>query len=239
MLIKVALNGARPKSENAFIPHSVVEIENEVKALYSAGHKVFHIHCYDKSGNESLKPGDVNDLVSTVKNISSEIQIGISTGDWIEPDINKRIEHIKNWKFLPDFASVNMIEDDALPVSKALISRGIAIEAGLNEKAAAEKFVNYKITEHCFRILIEPEAEIFKEAIKTVDEIESVLDGNNVKVKRLLHGFNSVSWALLLEAKKRGYDGRIGMEDTLFLQNGKSVSGNLEIFTEVRNLLNI
>ena len=90
MLIKIALNGARPKKQNKHIPQSLAEIEKEVKLLFENGHKVFHIHCYDKNGNESLKPEDVNNLVSLVKNISPEIQIGISSGDWIEPDLSKR-----------------------------------------------------------------------------------------------------------------------------------------------------
>ena len=90
MLIKIALNGARTKKQNKHIPQSLPEIEQEVKLLFKKGNKVFHIHCYDKNGNESLKPEDVNNLVSTIKNISPEIQIGISSGDWIEPDLSKR-----------------------------------------------------------------------------------------------------------------------------------------------------
>ncbi len=54
MLIKIALNGARPKGQNRFIPQSLSEIEKEVKLLYENGNKVFHIHCYDERGNESL-----------------------------------------------------------------------------------------------------------------------------------------------------------------------------------------
>ncbi|MEJ2194104.1 MAG: hypothetical protein P8X73_04495 [Ignavibacteriaceae bacterium] len=58
--------------------------------LYGNGCNVFHIHCYDKNGNESLKPADVSTLITLVKNISAEIQLGISSGDWIEPDFKKR-----------------------------------------------------------------------------------------------------------------------------------------------------
>ena len=41
MLIKIALNGARPKEKNKFIPKSLFEIEKEVKLLYENGNKVF------------------------------------------------------------------------------------------------------------------------------------------------------------------------------------------------------
>lgn len=238
MLLKIALNGARPKSQNEFIPHSLEEIQKEVTRLYKIGSKVFHIHCYDKNGNESLRPEDVNNLVSMVRNISTEIQIGISSGDWIEPDLEKRINYIKQWKYPPDFASVNMIEEDAIDVSQALIARGILVEAGLNEKKAAENFIKSNWSGGCCRILIEPEEEIFDSALNTVNEIEEILDINQMKIKRLLHGFNSVAWDLLREAKKRGYDGRIGMEDTIYLENGKKVSGNLEIIQEAIKIIN-
>ena len=237
MLIKIALNGARPKKQNKYIPQSLDEIGKEVKLLFENGHKVFHIHCYDGNGNESLKPEDVNNLVSLVKSISPEIQLGISSGDWIEPDLAKRKSHIKGWINIPDFISVNIIEDDAIEISELLISKGVKIEAGLNEKKAAEKFVESGLYKDCFRILIEPEPEKLNEAIECINEIEEVLNKNGVEVPRLLHGFNSVSWEILREAKRRGYDSRIGMEDTISLENGEPVKSNLELINYAQKIL--
>jgi len=238
MLLKIALNGARPKSENEYLPHSLDEIEKEVRLIYQKGYKVFHIHCYDSSGIESLKPEDVNGLVSRVKNISSDIQIGISSGDWIVPDLEKRIRYIKEWQFVPDFASVNMIEENAIEISNVLLSKGVLIEAGLNEKKAAEIFVKSNLGAGCCRILIEPEEENLAAAINTISEIENVLDTNKITVKRLLHGFNSVSWDILREAKRRGYDGRIGMEDIIYLEDGAKVKSNLELINYASKILN-
>jgi len=236
MLIKIALNGARGKEQNENVPHSLSEIEKEVKQLYEYGSKIFHIHCYDKNGNESLKPDDVNDLVSLIKNISPSIQLGISSGEWIEPDLEKRKKYISEWKGIPDFISVNMIEDDAVEICRLLALKGVYIEAGLNEKKAAEIFVANKPDRVC-RILIEPEAEELGEALETIDEIEQALDKNDVRIPRLLHGFNGVSWELMREAKRRGYAGRTGMEDVLFLENGKAVKSNLEIIKYADDML--
>ena len=111
MLIKFALNVARPKKQNIYIPQSLDKIGKEVKLLFANGHKIFHIHCYDERGNESLKPDDVHKLVSLVKSISPEIQVGISSGDWSEPDLAKRKSYIEGLINNPDFISVNMIED--------------------------------------------------------------------------------------------------------------------------------
>jgi len=229
MLIKIALNGARTKAENQFIPHSLSEIQREVSLLYKSGYKIFHIHCYDENGFESLKPLDVEKLVTTVKNISSEIQIGISSGEWIEPDFIKRKNYIKAWEVIPDFVSVNMIETNSIEISKLLLLKGIKIEAGLNEKKAAEILVKSEIANDCLRILIEPEAEEIKTAINTVNKIEEVLDKYFITTPRLLHGFNSVAWDLLIEAQKRGYDSRIGMEDTIYTADGELVVSNSEL----------
>ncbi|MGD8780268.1 MAG: 3-keto-5-aminohexanoate cleavage protein [Ignavibacteria bacterium] len=237
MLIKTALNGARSKEQNKFIPQSLKEIEKEVKLLYENGNKIFHIHCYDEDGNESLKPNDVNKLVSLVKNISSEIQLGISSGDWIEPDLEKRKSYIKAWEKVPDFISVNMIEDDAIEISELVLSKRIKIEAGLNEKKAAEIFVESDLIKYCYRILIEPEAEEFAQALETINEIEEVLNKHGVEIPRLLHGFNAVSWEILKEAKRRGYDSRIGMEDTVYTEDGEMVKSNIELIRYAQKIL--
>lgn len=237
MLIKIALNGARPKNQNKFIPQSLSEIKKEVSLLFKHGYKIFHIHCYDELGNESLRPNDVNKLVSIVKNISPEIKLGISSGDWIEPDLENRKGEINSWTKIPDFISVNMIEDDAIEISKLLISKGVKIEAGLNEKRAAEIFVKSDMVKDCCRVLIEPEPEEIYSAIEVINEIEDVLERHNVKLPRLLHGFNNIAWDILREASRRGYDSRIGMEDTINLENGKIVKSNLELIEEAEKIV--
>jgi uncharacterized protein (DUF849 family) len=236
MLLKVALNGARQETENVNIPHSIEEIVNQAGSVYRLGYKVFHIHCYNKNKQESLVPEDVNILVTSVKNIADHIQIGISTGDWIEPDLNKRLDYIKNWSAVPDFASVNLIEDNAADVCKALINKGVMIEAGLNELKAAEIFINSGIDEHCIRVLIEPEEETYEGAVKTVDQIENVLNSNNCTIKRLLHGYNATSWPLLFEAKKRGYDSRMGLEDTIYDKSGRQIKDNIELIKTLESV---
>ena len=237
MFLKIALNGARPKTQNDFIPQSLFEIEREVKLLYENGSNTFHIHCYDENGNESLMPKDVDALVTLVKSISPGIQIGISSGDWIEPDLDKRMKYISEWKFVPDFISVNMIEDDAIKISKLLIAKGVKIEAGLNEKKAAELFVESNLIDNCLRVLIEPEPEVFSLALETINEIEQVLNIAGIKIPRLLHGFNSVAWDVLREAKRRGYDSRIRMEDTIYLENGEMVNSNLDLIKYANKIL--
>jgi uncharacterized protein (DUF849 family) len=130
-----------------------------------------------------------------------------------------------------------MIEDDAIKISKLLLAKGVKIEAGLNEIKAAEIFVESELVDNCFRILIEPEPEIFSLAIETVNQIEQVLNTAGIKIPRLLHGFNSVAWDVLREAKRRGYDSRIGMEDTIYREDGEMVNSNLDLILYANTIL--
>ena len=237
MLLKVALNGARPKSENGHIPQTLAEIEREVAQIVPLGYSVFHIHPYDQDGLETLNPKVVSELISRTKRIAPQIQIGISTGEWIEPDLQKRLADIQAWEIVPDFASVNMIEEHAIEVAQALMVRGVQVEVGLNEKKAAEIWASSQIKDGCRRILIEPEAEIWDDALKTVTEIENVLNADPNQIKRLLHGFNGLAWDFLREAQRRGYDSRMGMEDTLYLENGEEVKSNLELIASAGQIL--
>ena len=62
---------------------------------------------------------------------------------------------------------------------------------------------------------------------------------NNNKLKILLHGFNSASWGLLREAKKRGYDSRMGLEDTIYLESGEKAKNNLELIRATGRMLDV
>jgi len=56
-----------------------------------------------------------------------------------------------------------------------------------------------------------------------------MLNEANVQTPRLLHGFDTTAWPLLKVALQRGYDTRIGLEDTLTLPDGRKASGNAEL----------
>ena len=53
--------------------------------------------------------------------------------------------------------------------------------------------------------------------------------GVAVDVPRLLHGYERTVWAMLDEAAGRGYDVRIGLEDTLERPDGGRAEGNEEL----------
>lgn len=228
-MIKIALNGARSESPGVLIPNTPFRIKDDARKLFQSGFSIFHVHIYNDSGKESLQPDDVAKVINYIREISPYILIGISTGDWIEPNFEKRKMDIRNWKIIPDFASVNIIEENSIEVAQELIKKGIQVEAGITDPASAEKFVQSNINNNCLRILIEPQEQIFTEALSNVETIEKILDFGNIRIERLLHGFDETAWPLLLEAFKKGYRARIGLEDTIYLPSGKKAMGNLEL----------
>jgi uncharacterized protein (DUF849 family) len=50
-----------------------------------------------------------------------------------------------------------------------------------------------------------------------------------VKNPRLLHGFGAAAWAFIELAARRGYDMRVGLEDTLVLPDGTRARDNAEL----------
>ena len=59
-------------------------------------------------------------------------------------------------------------------------------------------------------------------------------DAAFVRSPRLLHGVDATAWTLLDEAAARRYDGRIGLEDTLTLPDGRPADGNGELVRTAR-----
>jgi uncharacterized protein (DUF849 family) len=50
-----------------------------------------------------------------------------------------------------------------------------------------------------------------------------------IDAPRLLHGHNATVWPMIREAKKRGWQTRIGLEDTVTLPDGKPAKDNVEL----------
>ncbi len=141
----------------------------------------------------------------------------------------QREKDIQGWQVLPDFVSVNFSEPGTPELCQLLLERGIGIEVGLATVEDTRLLLTMGIANRCLRILIEPVEEETEAALTTVEAIEKVLNEANVQIPRLLHGFDATAWPLLDVALQRGYDTRIGLEDTLNLPDSRKTSGNAEL----------
>jgi uncharacterized protein (DUF849 family) len=192
-----------------------------------AGASAVHIHVRNLEGAQSLDLADVDATVGVVRHLVDK-PIGVSTGAWISSGA-LRMNQVRSWTVLPDFASVNFHEDGCEELAELLLERGIGVEAGLWHADAARRLVASRFADRCVRILIEPLEQDLEEARANGAAIEAVLDEAGTTAPRLLHGNCDTTWPLLIDAVKRGLQTRIGFEDTLTLPDGSPAASNRDL----------
>ena len=234
MMVQAALNGPRTRVEHPAIPLTPAEQATEARASVAAGADAIHVHVRDEQGNESLADADVTAAIEAIRTACPGVPVGIGTGAWIIPDLRRRLSVIRSWSTLPDFASVNLHEAGAAQVIELLMERGVGVEAGIWNAPAAVSLVTSGFADDCLRILLEP-AEASCSARMNLLQMEGALVG--VAPRRLLHGLGHCAWHLIELAAKRGYDTRIGFEDTLRLPDGSHAAGNAELVRAARNIM--
>lgn len=225
MRVKAAINGG---TVHPAVPLTPDQLAADVVAVAEAGAFAVHFHPRDDEGRETLAAQHVDAAVRAIRARRPPIPFGVTTGAWIS---GRRLEQIRWWSELPDFASVNFDEDQAEEVAEELLSRGVGIEAGLCTPAAAERYLRFG---RCMRVLLEPQECDMTAVVANVERIERVLA--NDTAPRVLHGTAETVWPLLRLARTRGYDGRIGFEDTLLLDDGSAASSNAELLRAALSL---
>ena len=233
-MVQAALNGPRTRTEHPAIPITAAEQATEARASVAAGAGAIHVHVRDEQGNESLEHGDVAATIEAIRAACPDTPVGIGTGAWIIPDLRRRLSVIRSWTTLPDFASVNLHEAGAAQVIELLFERGVGVEAGIWNAPAAVSLVRSGFADRCLRILLEP-AEASCSARMNLLQMEDVLMG--AAPRRLLHGLGHCAWHLVEMAAKRGYDTRIGFEDTLRLPDGSPPAGNADLVRAARAII--
>jgi uncharacterized protein (DUF849 family) len=235
MLLQAAINGARAPAEHPALPVQPDQLAAAAKACVAAGAGAIHFHVRSPEGHESLAAPDIARAVSAVRQACRGTPAGISTGAWIEPDPDRRLAQIRRWHILPDYASVNFDEPGAIEIAEELLELGVGVEAGLPDRSAAELLVRSGLEDRCLRVLLEPQEPDPAAALATVAAIETGIGGHTAgRPPRLLHGIGTTAWPLLREARRRRYDARIGLEDTLRLPDGALAEDNIDLVRAAR-----
>ncbi|AWK88771.1 3-keto-5-aminohexanoate cleavage protein [Azospirillum thermophilum] len=226
MIVQACINGARPRGYHPRLPLSPQEVADDAAACIAAGAAEIHLHVRGPDGLESLEPDAVDATLLAVRARAPGSFVGLSTGAWIEPSDERRIQLIAGWRSLPDHASVNLSEATAPDVIALLHRRGIGIEAGLASVLDAERLVSLGLAPLCLRVLIEIEEQETEEAMAAADAILSVLSAAGVTKPVLLHGVDETVWAFVERAAREGYSTRVGLEDGFLLPDGLPADGN-------------
>lgn len=228
-MIKAAINGVRPHTYHPRLPFDADTAAKESARCVAAGAGAIHVHVWNAQNQESLAADDVANFLNAIRAACPGIPVGISSGEWIVPDLAERLKHIQAWDVVPDFVSLNTDEADFEKVAGVLLSKNIGIEAGIFNKTAVQAFAAWEKRDRCLRILIEPNETTVKAAINNVIQIETILKDTAPQLPRLLHGLDETTWPMVKLAAERGYDTRIGFEDSAYLPDGQMAEFNDEL----------
>ncbi|HEX2085598.1 MAG TPA: 3-keto-5-aminohexanoate cleavage protein [Solirubrobacteraceae bacterium] len=220
VLLKACLNGARSPREHPALPVTAAQLAADAAACVAAGAGAIHLHPRGGDGRESLEAAVIDPVVARVR-AACRVPVGVATGAWVEPDPERRAALVAAWRE-PDFASVNLSEEGAPGVMRALLAAGIGVEAGVWSPEDAERLAATGPADRLTRVLV----EVMEGGVAEAQAIEVALDELGIRGPRVLHGEEAACWPVLAYARSTGRDTRIGLEDTLALPDGTPAPSN-------------
>jgi uncharacterized protein (DUF849 family) len=224
-MLQACLNGDRPRGAHPALPVTPQELAADAAAVAELGVTALHVHPRDAAGLEVLAGPEVATAVSVIRAAVPGLEIGVTTGAWIQPDPVRRAELVAGWAGLaagrPDTASVNVHEDGWLDVCAALHGAGIGIELGVFHTRAARALRANGLPPGSVRVL----AEVGRDT--AAEPLLAALSWSELPV--LLHGEDEGAWPVMAEAARRGLSTRIGLEDTLCRPDGTPALDNADL----------
>lgn len=228
-MLQAVLNGSRPVDAHPALPVQPRHLARDARLVAELGITSVHVHPRDPDGQETLDPIYVGDTVAAIRAQVPGMEIGVTTGRWIQPDPRKRIEAVFAWGHLgvgkPDVCSVNVHEKGWQDVCMAARAVGIGVELGVWTSGDAVALHQAGIPAGTVRVLAEstvsnPDSAAVAEGVRIVRAL------GNVGVPILLHGEEAGAWPILEYAMRMGMDTRIGFEDVLLTPKGWLATGN-------------
>jgi uncharacterized protein (DUF849 family) len=227
-VLQAALNGSRPEDAHPALPVQARHLARDARAVARLGVASVHVHPRGPDTLETLEPVHVGDAVAAIRTEVPSMEIGVTTGRWIQPDPRLRIEAVLAWGRLglakPDFCSVNVHELGWVEICNAAASVGIGVELGVWTSGDAVTLRKKGIPPMTTRVLAESTVTDPDTAVAESVRILRALGKLSVPV--LLHGEEGGAWPVLEYALRTKQDTRIGFEDVLQRPDGWLATGN-------------
>ncbi|MEU8472062.1 3-keto-5-aminohexanoate cleavage protein [Streptomyces sp. NPDC029006] len=227
-MIQVCLNGRRSAVDGARVPMSPEELACAAAEAVAAGASSVHVHPRAPCGRDSLSPRVLTPALEAIR-ARVRVPVGVTTGAWAEPDPAARRARVRAWPVLPDFASVNWHEDGAEEVAGELLDRGVGVEAGIwSGTGGARRFAVSRLGPRVLRVL----AEVTDADPATAEASAQALLAELGRAHGrpvLLHGEEGGTWPVLRLARRLRLATRVGLEDTLFLPDGRPAESNAQL----------
>jgi uncharacterized protein (DUF849 family) len=222
-MLQAALNGPFPKADHPAVPIDAPELADDARSFAAAGARSVHLHPRDASGAERADAEVVDEVVRQVR-AAGRLEVSVTSGAWIQPDLDRRLDSIHRWRE-PDAATVNMSDEGTSAVTEALLAADVGIEAGIWTVAAAERLAESGLGARVRRVVIEPVDVRAADAVGLVSEIHDALDDLGLREPRLQHGDGEATSILIRDAIAPGIATRVGLEDTFFEPDGVRITG--------------
>ena len=236
VLLQACVNGNRMPADHPALPITAADLAAEAISVVAIGADALHLHVKHDDGTDTLDADTLARVLTAVRKAAPDLEVGVTTGAWAEPDPARRVAALQSWTELPDVASVNWHEKGAEDVAATLLERGVGVEAGLWHAEAVEAWLASPLRDWCRRVLLELPDGL--DGLTTESEARRLLGllhtGPGSQVPVLLHGEGSSTWATLACAARWGLATRIGLEDTLVLPDGTTAPGNAALVTAAR-----
>ena len=227
-MLQAALNGSRPEDAHPALPVHARHLARDARTVFRLGVTSVHVHPRGPDRLETLEPVYVGDAVAAIRAEVPSMEIGVTTGRWIQPDPRLRIEAVLAWGRLglgkPDVCSVNVHEQGWLEICQAAAAVGIGVELGVWTSGDAVTLHKTGLPPRTTRILAESTVTDPDTAVAESVRILRALGKQPVPV--LLHGEERGAWPVLEYALRTKQDTRIGFEDVLQRPNGWPATGN-------------
>lgn len=221
--MKACLNGARTRGEHPGVPQTPAELAADATAARQAGAFAVHVHPRDDAGAQTLSSRACDAAVAAIRAAVPGMPVGLSTSEAIDPDPFARAAAVRAWRQPPDFVSVNISELGWAGIARAALHSGIAVEAGLSEPEEAQELAGSSFSHQMLRWLVEVDGG--------ADDARAVAAAIPDGAAQLWHGSGHRTWEVLAAAAGGGRDVRVGLEDTLWMPDGRVAAGNAELVT--------
>lgn len=229
MLVQACLNGG---SEHYRAPKTPASMAVHARAVVAAGARSIHIHPRDAFGHESIGATQVRNAVAAIHRAVPGTPVGVTTGIWVTGgDPARRLQLVAAWDGpdLPDFASINLNEEAVDELASLLLSRGIAIEAGVWVPEDVDRLAASSFAGRIMRVLIEAEDATGEAAVATTIAIEEALARYRITAPTVAHGYGLATWDVIRRCGELDRGFRVGLEDTEVLPDGAPAKDNAEL----------
>ncbi|MET9605826.1 3-keto-5-aminohexanoate cleavage protein [Streptomyces sp. NPDC006512] len=231
--LQVALNGSRDAADGAAVPMSPRALAESALAAVAAGADEVLVHPRTPCGRESLSPRVVGPLLEELRGAGVRVPLAVPATIGAEPDRAGRLERVRDWSVLPDRATVSFAEPGARELGRALLARGVAVDAVVPLGGAAgpeplARFLAWAPPDHGRVRLV---AELARADPALVAGLRWL-----PPVPVVLYGREAEAWPVLRLAARCGAGLRIGVGEVLRLADGRPARSNAELVAAARDM---